>query len=67
MNRHGHKLLLVLSSFGPFGYTASFEKSDEKQAFTLEACIGGRGGGVPVSYIPGSKQDFILYPFKYIG
>ena len=65
MNRHGYKLLLVLSNFRPFGFTASFEKSDEKQAFTLEACMGGGGGGgAPVSYIPGSKQEFILYPFK---
>ena len=32
--------------------------------FTYEACIGGGGGGVPESYISGSKQESIPYPFK---
>ena len=30
----------------------------------IEACMGGGGGGVPVSFIPGRKQESIPYPFK---
>ena len=29
-------------------------------SYIIEACIGE----LPVSYIPGSKQESILYPFK---